>query len=155
MHLWPSFFIIAVCKIRCYLREWLRFGWRRHMRIEKQTNYISRRNFLKQSVAGGAGVLVANELLSLEAGAEAKGSEAKKHSSASMMEVPFAARERVRLGIIGVGGRGSSLVQDLLAVENVEVKAICDLVPEKVEHAQKAVTDAGQPRPAGFSKGEW
>src|SRR5207253_2057195 len=60
-----------------------------------------------------------------------------------------------RLGIIGVGGRGSSLVRDLLAVENVEVKAICDLVPEKVARAQKAVTDVGQPQPAGFSKGEW
>jgi len=125
------------------------------MRIEKQTNNISRRNFLKQSVAGSAGVLVANELLSAEAGAETKGDRGKKHSSATMMDVPFGARERVRLGIIGVGGRGSSLVRDLLAVENVEVKAICDLVPEKVEHAQKAVTDAGQPQPTGFSKGEW
>jgi hypothetical protein len=72
-----------------------------------------------------------------------------------MIGVPFDARERVRLGIIGVGGRGTSLLQDLLAVENVEVKAICDLVPEKVARAQKAVTSAGQPEPVGFSKGEW
>jgi predicted dehydrogenase len=60
----------------------------------------------------------------------------------------------VKLGIIGVGGRGTSLLHDLLGVDNVEIKAICDLVPEKVEHAQKAVTDAGQAKPAGFSKGE-
>ena len=125
------------------------------MPIEKSTNNISRRNFLKQSVAGGAGALVANELLGAEAGAKTKGDKGKEHSGATMMDVPFAARERVRLGIIGVGGRGSSLLRDLLAVENVEVKAICDLVPEKVEHAQKAVTDAGQPQPTGFSKGEW
>ena len=72
-----------------------------------------------------------------------------------MIGVPFEARERVRLGIIGVGGRGTSLLRDLLAVENVEVKAICDLVPEKVARAQKAVTNAGQPEPAGFSKDEW
>ena len=71
-----------------------------------------------------------------------------------MIGVPFEARERVRLGIIGVGGRGTSLLRDLLTVENVEIKAICDLVPEKVEHAQKMVTDAGQPKPAGFSKGD-
>src|SRR5215470_6355820 len=121
------------------------------MRIEKKPNSISRRSFLKKSVAGSAGVLVANGLLNADARAEAKGDRAKKHSGATMMEVSFAARERVRLGIIGVGGRGSSLVRDLLAVENVEVKAICDLVPEKVAHAQKAVTDAGQPQPAGFS----
>jgi predicted dehydrogenase len=125
------------------------------MPIEKRPQNISRRSFLKQSVAGSAGVLVASELLNAEARAEEKGDTGKKHSGGTMMDVPFAARERVRLGIIGVGGRGSSLVRDLLAVDNVEVKAICDLVPEKVARAQKAVTDAGQPQPAGFSKGEW
>src|SRR5262245_54789738 len=124
------------------------------MRIEKTPASISRRNFLKQSVASGAGALLANEVLSAEARAEAKEDSRKKRSNATMMDVPFVARERVRLGIIGVGGRGSSLLRDLLAVENVEVKAICDLVPGKVEHAQKTVTDAGQPQPAGFSKGE-
>src|SRR5436190_958030 len=124
------------------------------MRIEKEHSSISRRSFLKQSVAGSAGVLVSNQLLAAKAGTDAKEDRAKKHSGATMMDVPFGARERVRLGIIGVGGRGSSLVRDLLAVENVEVKAICDLVPDKVARAQKAVTDAGQPQPAGFSKGE-
>jgi predicted dehydrogenase len=125
------------------------------MPVEKEPDSISRRSFLKQSVSGCAGVLVAKELLTAEARGAATGNEAKKASGASMIDVPFGARERVRLGIIGVGGRGSSLVRDLLAVENVEVKAICDLVPEKVARAQKAVTDAGQPQPAGFSKGEW
>src|SRR5207302_2935851 len=67
-----------------------------------------------------------------------------KSANATMIGVPFEARERVRLGIIGVGGRGTSLLQDLLAIEKVEVKAICDLVPEKVARAQKAVTNAGK-----------
>jgi predicted dehydrogenase len=124
------------------------------MPIKQEPNNISRRNFLKQSVSGCAGALVASELLSEEAKAKAK-SGSKKDSGKTMMDVPFEPRERVRLGIIGVGGRGSSLLRDLLAVENVDVKAICDLVPEKVAHAQKAVTDAGQPQPSGFSKGEW
>lgn len=125
------------------------------MPVEKEPDNISRRSFLKQGVSGCAGVLVAKELLSPEARGAAKEKDAKKDSGATMIDVPFAARERVRLGIIGVGGRGTSLLRDLLAVENVEVKAICDLVPEKVARAQKAVTDAGQPQPAGFSKGEW
>jgi predicted dehydrogenase len=125
------------------------------MPIEKEPNSISRRSFLKQSVAGGAGALVASELLSAEARGEKKTNQAKKEPVATMMGVPFERRERVRLGIIGVGGRGSSLLRDLLAVENVEIKAICDLLPEKVTRAQKAVADAGQPEPKGFSKGEW
>jgi len=118
--------------------------------MDNETSNISRRNFMKRSVAGGAGLLVASDILSSELNAEAK-----KGGAATMMGVPFEPREHVRLGIIGVGGRGSSLLKDLLAVENIEIKAICDLVPEKVAHAQKAVTDAGQPQPAGFSKGEW
>lgn len=124
------------------------------MAIEKENGGVSRRSFLKQSVAGGAGALVASELLNAEAG-EARSESSKEKSGATMIGVPFEARQRVRMGIIGVGGRGSSLLRDLLAVENVEIKAICDVVPEKVAHAQKAVTDAGQPEPTGFSKGDF
>src|SRR5579872_355057 len=110
---------------------------------------ISRRNFMFRTAMGGAGLVIANEILT-----ENLLAATPKSANSTMMDVPFEARERVRLGIIGVGGRGSSLLEDLLAIENVEVKAICDLVPEKVARAQKAVTNAGQPEPAGFSKGE-
>jgi hypothetical protein len=117
---------------------------------DKEPTNISRRNFMKDTALGGAGFLIANEVLSSNLLAATP-----KPANSTMTGVPFEAKERVRLGIIGVGGRGSSLLRDLLVVDNVDIKAICDLVPEKVEHAQKAVTDAGQPIPAGFSKGEW
>ena len=103
-----------------------------------------------RTAMGGAGLVLANDILNSNVLAAAP-----KGTPATMIGVPFEAKERVRLGIIGVGGRGTSLLRDLLVVENVEVKAICDLVPEKVEHAQKMVTDAGQAKPAGFSKGDW
>lgn len=109
---------------------------------------ISRRDFMVRSALGGAGLVVANEVLSHTLSAS------PKTTNTTMVGVPFEARERVRLGIIGVGGRGTSLLRDLLSVDGVDVKAICDLVPEKVEHAQKMVTDAGQPKPSGFTKGE-
>ena len=116
---------------------------------DKDPKDISRRSFVKSTAIGGAGLLIATDILSADLAASTR-----KSANSTMIGVPFEARERVRLGIIGVGGRGTSLLQDLLAVEKVEVKAICDLVPEKVARAQKAVTDAGQPQPAGFSKGE-
>jgi predicted dehydrogenase len=118
------------------------------MASSKESQEISRRGFMQRTAIGGAGLLIATDLL----GRDLAGTPKSAHST--MIGVPFEAREKVRLGIIGVGGRGTSLLQDLLAVEKVEVKAICDLVPEKVARAQKAVTDAGQPQPAGFSKGE-
>jgi Oxidoreductase family, NAD-binding Rossmann fold len=118
------------------------------MASDKGSQEISRRGFMKRTAIGGAGLLIATDLL----GRDLAGTQ--KSANSTMIGVPFEARERVRLGIIGVGGRGTSLLQDLLAIEKVEVKAICDLVPEKVARAQKAVTDAGQPQPAAFSKGE-
>ena len=120
------------------------------MPSDKEAKDISRRSFVKRTAMGGAGLLIASDLLAsnLEA-------PSPKSAGATMIGVPFEAKERVRLGIIGVGGRGTSLLQDLLAIEKVEVKAICDLVPEKVARARKAVTDAGQPDPAGFGKDEW
>jgi hypothetical protein len=60
----------------------------------------------------------------------------------------------VRVGFIGVGGRGTSHVRELLRVPNVQVKAVCDIVPSKVERAQNLVEKAGQPRPESYSRGE-
>jgi len=120
---------------------------------QKEPGSISRRDFIVRTAVGGAGLVVANEILN-STPATASAGAAAKSSALTMIGVPFEARERVKLGIIGVGGRGTSLLHDLLGVDNVEIKAVCDLVPEKVEHAQKAVTDAGQAKPAGFSKGE-
>ena len=111
---------------------------------------ISRRNFMVRTAMGGAGLVIANDILS-----ESLSAATPKSTNATMIGVPFEARERVKLGIIGVGGRGTSLLRDLLAVDGVDVKAICDLVPEKVDHAQKMVNDVGQARPAAFTKGDW
>jgi len=61
---------------------------------------------------------------------------------------------RVRLGIIGVGGRGSGHVHNLLRIPGVEIKAVCDIVPSKVENIQNIVEKAGQGRPTGYSGGE-
>ena len=116
------------------------------MSTDKESKDISRRSFVKRTALGGAGLLIANDLIANDLTANdltandilvpGLGPGTPKSANATMIGVPFEARERVRLGIIGVGGRGTSLLGDLLAVENVDVKAICDLVPEKVAHAQ-------------------
>jgi len=117
---------------------------------DKKTEGISRRDFVVRTVVGSAGLVVASGVWNPQPLAASP-----KNAAPTMMGVPFQARETVRLGIIGVGGRGTSLLHDLLAIDNVEIKAICDLVPEKVERAQKAVTDAGHPKPSGFNQGDW
>jgi predicted dehydrogenase len=61
--------------------------------------------------------------------------------------------ERVRIGFVGVGGQGSVHVDNLLKIEGVELRAICDIVEWKVARAQDAVVAADQPRPEGYARG--
>jgi hypothetical protein len=69
----------------------------------------------------------------------------------SMMNVPFEKREP-RVAVIGTGGRGTSLLGDLLAVD-AQIAALCDVVPEKAEHAASLVVVAGQAKPALYTEG--
>ena len=69
----------------------------------------------------------------------------------TMIDVPFQQREP-RIGLIGTGGRGTSLLGNLLAA-NAQVVAICDVVKEKAEHAASLVVAAGQKRPELYTDG--
>lgn len=61
----------------------------------------------------------------------------------------------VRMAFVGVGGMGSHhLVNCFLKLEAVEIRAVCDIVPEKVARMQDEVEKAGQKRPTGYSRGE-
>ncbi|MGB8957870.1 MAG: Gfo/Idh/MocA family oxidoreductase [Candidatus Aminicenantales bacterium] len=104
----------------------------------------SRRDFLKIGAAAGLGAAVAG--LGLEAKPSGLPSEARSQFRAPAIPT-------VKVGFVGVGGMGSAHVQNYLNIEGVEIKAICDIRPAHVERAQKWVVDAGQPKPAGYSKG--
>lgn len=49
--------------------------------------------------------------------------------------------ETVRIGFIGVGGRGSGHVKRFAHIEGVEVKAVCDIVPERVRATIESIKD--------------
>jgi predicted dehydrogenase len=102
-----------------------------------------RRDFLRAGAAAGLGLALA------------PGADPLLASASPSME-PFLAAppmERVRIGFVGVGGMGSVHVTNLLKIEGAELRALCDIVPEKVTRAQDEVVAAGQPRPAGYSRG--
>jgi predicted dehydrogenase len=124
---------------------------------EKKGTAISRRRVL-QSAAVAAGGLGLNALgLRVEA-APKEGAQPPARAAASaaesMIGVPFDPRPVVRVGLIGHGGRGGSLLHDLLGIPGVTINAVCDLVKDRVESAQAKVEKAGQKRPAGYSAGE-
>jgi myo-inositol 2-dehydrogenase/D-chiro-inositol 1-dehydrogenase len=53
------------------------------------------------------------------------------------------AADVVQVAMVGVGNRGSFLLRHMLKVPGVKVVAVCDIIPERVEAAAKAVADAG------------
>ncbi|MDP1561173.1 MAG: Gfo/Idh/MocA family oxidoreductase [Pirellulaceae bacterium] len=59
----------------------------------------------------------------------------------------------VRLGFIGVGNRGSTLLRLMAQQPGTEIVAVCDNEPDKLDRAEKIVKDAGKPAPAVFE--EW
>ena len=44
--------------------------------------------------------------------------------------------DKVRIGLVGIGNRGTSLLGVLLGLEGVEIKAVCDVVPERIAEAR-------------------
>ena len=66
----------------------------------------------------------------------------------TMRGVPLEPRDVVRVGFIGVGGRGSGQLGEMLAVEGAQVTAVSDVVEGLALRAKERVEKAGQPTPA-------
>ncbi len=49
--------------------------------------------------------------------------------------------ETVRVGMIGIGARGSGTVRRLAGIEGVDIKALCDVVPHRVENSIKSLRE--------------
>jgi len=69
-----------------------------------------------------------------------------------MINMPFEA-VNPRLGIIGTGGRGTVLLENLLAAD-VKVNALCDIVAEKAQKGRSLVEQAGQKAPVLYTEGD-
>lgn len=54
--------------------------------------------------------------------------------------------ERVRIGVIGIGNRGTGAVGRLSYIENAQITAICDNRAERLPVAQKIIEGKGQPK---------
>jgi len=59
----------------------------------------------------------------------------------------------VRIGIVGLGGRGSSLLKTLLSIDGVKIPAVCDIVFEKAKKASDSVKEARCGDPEIYAKG--
>lgn len=72
----------------------------------------------------------------------------------SMVGVPFEKHATVRIGVIGTGLRGRSIINEFVNVPGVRITAICDVVQEKADKARAIIEKAGQPAPAVYVRGD-
>jgi hypothetical protein len=107
---------------------------------------VSRRGFLRLGTMGAVGIGLSSAAMS-----EDRTEDEEKPSKSTMIDVPFQ-RVNPKIGIIGVGGRGTSLLGNLLAAD-AQVTAICDVVPEKAAHAQSLIEKAGRKSPTLYTDG--
>lgn len=70
--------------------------------------------------------------------------------NATMHGVAFERAPRVRVGFIGLGGRGSGLLNDLINIKDVEIRAVCDLVTERAETGASRVARGGAQKPTVY-----
>src|ERR1039457_5225900 len=62
----------------------------------------------------------------------------------SVADMPFQPKETIRIGVIGTGDRGNSLVDNFSEVPGVRITALCDTVKDKVLKTQTKLDKAGK-----------
>ncbi len=59
----------------------------------------------------------------------------------------------IRIGVVGTGNRGCSLLGTMQDIQGLEFPALCDINTGNLARAQDIAVKAGHPRPEGYSEG--
>jgi hypothetical protein len=110
---------------------------------------IDRREFIKAAAAVGAGIALANV-----SGVQAQPASTPQTQHKSLVGFTTPPMQKIRLGFVGTGGRGTSLIREFLKCEGTEVNAVCDLRPERAAKAKEIVEAAQRGTPEIYSKGD-
>lgn len=107
---------------------------------------IKRRDFLKASVIGAGALLTGTTGYATveELGESVKNirqTNKSKKQLYNMCGYAAPALPTVRIGFIGIGGRGSAAVERILHIGHTEVVALCDVDEEKVTKYRKVLAD--------------
>ncbi|WP_430410430.1 Gfo/Idh/MocA family protein [Kordia sp.] len=94
----------------------------------------SRRNFIKKIATAGVGISI-------------------------IPNIAFGAilntnKQKLKLAFIGVGLRGTNHLNNSLQRKDIEVTAICDIDPKRIEIALKNIEEAGYKKPKVFGKSD-
>jgi predicted dehydrogenase len=95
----------------------------------------SRRNFIKRSVIAGAGISLLPDL--------------------SFGNTVLGNIDKLKIGLIGLGLRGTNHLNNLLLRDDIEITAICDIDSNRNEMSLNIINKANQPKPKVFDKDEY
>lgn len=95
----------------------------------------SRRHFIKQSAIAGAGISIIPNI--------------------TFGAVNNSSKEILKVGLIGVGLRGTNHLNNVLQRKDVLVTAICDIDPARITIALDNILKAGQKKPKVFANDEY
>lgn len=115
--------------------------------MNRQNEATDRRSFLRSVGGLGAGLALA--------GPTRGWAESSAKGQRTDQPVPLTCKpiETVRIGFVGVGSRGGSILRELLRMKGCRIDAICDIIPNRVAESQGAAVAAGFPKPAGYDRG--
>ncbi len=95
----------------------------------------SRRDFIKKTTIAGAALTTIPSL--------------------ALGKANFRDKEILKLGLIGVGLRGTNHLRNVLLRDDVEVTAICDIDQARINLSIDAIAKAGKPKPKVFGSNEY
>jgi predicted dehydrogenase len=119
--------------------------------------HSNRRNFLRNLTLGTGALAVG--VPNMVFGQQATGDkefkkaleQAKKPQRFNMCGYAAPKINTVRIGFIGLGMRGPGAVDRISHIDGVEIVALCDKLPDRVEENQKLLTSKGRPTAKAYS----
>ena len=103
----------------------------------------NRRSFIR-NITLGSSVLASG----IEVQAQGTGT---KDAAFNMCGFAAPKMDKVRIGFIGLGMRGPGAVERMSFIEGVEIKALCDKLPQRAEKANDILVKAGLPKAVVYS----
>ena len=121
---------------------------------------VNRRSFLK-NLGIGTGVAATAPLISSFTVKEEEKFKSIRKSAERVPKMNFnmcgyaaPKLDKVRVGFVGIGDRGSGAVKRMTFIEGVEIVALCDVRQAAVDGGQKILQDAGLPKAKEYTGSE-
>jgi len=111
-------------------------------------NAVNRRDFLKAGSVAGLGLAISGI-----APGGCTQNQMKLTAPAPVDHFAAPPLETVKVGFVGIGNQGSGHFRNLIRIEGVQMKAVCDIRAERLDWAQKQLESANMPPAAEYVNG--